>query len=97
MTELETNTITLRALRGEPLRDVQVRGMVIANAHAIAERQGITVADVNTTPTSITATIRAGRIEAMGFAAELRRMTTNWYRHKFGEPTLWGEPDDAER
>jgi hypothetical protein len=96
MNEVETSTITLRALRGEPLRDEQVRNMVIANAHAIAERHGIAVSDVTTTPTSVTATLRAGRIEAMGFAAELRRMTTNWYRHKFGEPTLWGDVDDAE-
>lgn len=97
MSDRDTNTVTLHALQGEPLRDEQVRDMVIANAHAIAERQGIDVADMNTTPTSISVSLRAGRIESVGFAAELRRMTSNWYEHKYGEPSLWGEADDAER
>ena len=38
------------------------------------------------------------QIEAVGFAAELRRLTTSWYTHKFGVDTLWGEaPTDDER
>jgi hypothetical protein len=92
----EISTVTLRSLHGEPLEDESVRDMVIANALAIAERHGIDVVDIDTTATSITTTLRTGRIQAMGFAAELRRMTNNWYRHKFGETTLWGEPDDAD-
>lgn len=84
--------ITLTALEGEPLRHDRIREMVVATAHAIAERQGIEVIDCSTTDTSITARLAAGRIEALGFAAELRRLTTSWYRHKFGVDSLWGEP-----
>ena len=84
--------ITLRALEGQPLADKRVRGMVEATAHAIAERQGVTVLQLTAAPDRITATLNVGRIEAMGFAAELRRLTTTWYTQKFGERTLWGEP-----
>ncbi len=90
----ETSTaITLRALEGEPLKHDNIREMVVATAHAIAERQGIRVIDLQTTPTAITARLETGRIEAIGFASELRRLTTSWYCHKFGVDTLWGKAD----
>lgn len=85
-------TVTLRALEGEPLVDERVRDMVVANAYAIAERQGIAVLRVTPLPDRIEVTLETGRVEAIGFAAELRRVTTNWYRHKFQKETLWGEP-----
>lgn len=84
--------ITLRALEGRPLEDERVRSMVEATAHAIAERQGVKVLKLIASPDRITARLNVGRIAAMGFAAELRRLTTNWYTQKFGERTLWGEP-----
>lgn len=83
--------ITLRALRGEPLEDAALRDIVVATAHAIAERQGIRVGEIETEPDRITITLGAGRIESIGFAAELRRVTTRWFRNKYGEETLWGE------
>lgn len=86
------STITLRALSGEPLRDGTVRDMVIATAHAIAERQGIRVVKLDAAFDAITATLEADRVASLGFAAELRRLTGNWYRHKFDGATLWGEP-----
>jgi hypothetical protein len=95
MSDTPRSTITLRALHGEPLADDSIRDMVIANANAIAERHGVKVHQARTTPESITVTLGAGRIEAFGFAAELRRVTDNWYRHKYGEPSLWGAAEDT--
>lgn len=89
----ESTQITLSALEGEPLIHEAICDMVVATAHAIAERQGIAVLDISTTPTSLTATLATGRIEAIGFAAELRRLTTTWYCHKFGVASLWGEAE----
>lgn len=89
--------ITLRALKGDPLSDKRLRGMIVATARGIAERQGIKVLSLATTPDSITVALATGRLEAIGFAAELRRLTTSWYTNKYGEDTLWGEPNkDAE-
>jgi hypothetical protein len=86
------SAITLRALSGEPLADPHVRDMVVATAHAIAERQGVKVLQLRPAPDHIAVTLNTGRIESLGFAAELRRLTTRWYTQKFHQPTLWGEP-----
>lgn len=83
-------TVTLRALSGRPLEDDAIREMVVATAHAIAERQGVVVSGARTEADSITVTLASGRIEAVGFAAELRRLTGRWYRQKHGGE-LWGE------
>jgi hypothetical protein len=88
----EESAITLRALDGAPLADDALRDMVVATAHGIAERQGVEVVDVDTTPESITVRLCCGRIEALGLAVELRRLTTTWYTRKYGAPTLWGDP-----
>jgi hypothetical protein len=88
--------ITLRALQGEPLKQQRVREMIAATAHAIAERQGIPVIEMDLNNDCITVALGTGRIEAIGFAAELRRLTTRWYTQKFGMETLWGEPPPEE-
>lgn len=97
MADSARTSITLRALEGEPLRDDAIAGMVTSTAHAIAERQGVEVLHLESGPDRITVTLGAGRMAAWGFAAELRRLTSNWYAHKHGG-TLWGEPprDDEE-
>jgi allophanate hydrolase subunit 1 len=87
------SAVTLRALEGDPLADASIERMIVATARAIAERQGIEVLDLATSPSSITVGLDAGRVEALGFAAELRRLTTNWYTAKYGKASLWGEPD----
>ncbi|MBT8486052.1 MAG: hypothetical protein HKO59_17540 [Phycisphaerales bacterium] len=84
--------ITLRALSGEPLADPAVRSMVVATVHAIGERQGVVVEGVETTPNRVTITIERTPIEALGFVAELRRITNAWYAGKFGGAPLWGTP-----
>lgn len=92
MTLPTTTRITLRALEGTPLQHENIRTMVVATAQALAERQGLRILEINADESSVTATVDADRIVAIGFAAELRRLTTSWYRHKFGVDTLWGEP-----
>ena len=94
MSATHGSSITLRALEGEPLADERIRDMVIATAHALAERHGLKVLHVETEPEKASFTLSAGRIEALGFAAELRRLTTRWYTQKYGELTLWGEAAD---
>lgn len=83
--------ITLSALEGTPLQHEMVQRMVLATAEALAERQGVKILRLEADESSVTATLAADRIVAIGFAAELRRLTTNWYRHKFGVETLWGD------
>lgn len=90
----ERSSITLRALSGRPLLDPVVRDMVIATAHSIAERNGVTLAAIHTSDDALTATLEASRLVALGFAAELRRVTSMWYTKKYSEPTLWGEPGE---
>lgn len=91
MSAAKPSKVTLSALEGEPLKHERIREMVIATAHAIAERQGIRILEIGATADSVAAALDAGHIEALGFAAELRRLTNNWYRHKFGVESLWGE------
>jgi hypothetical protein len=83
-------SVMLRALRGQPLEDAAVREMVVATAHAIAERQGVVVTGVDAEPDRITVTLRADRLVALGLVAELRRLTGRWYQAKHGA-TLWGD------
>lgn len=94
----EQSTVTLRALEGDPLRHAIVRDMTIATANAIAERSGVRIINLRTDERSVTITIAGTRMGAMGLAAELRRLTTAWYAHKFGVDALWGEAkiDDDE-
>jgi len=82
--------VTLRALAGEPLLDDVVRRMVVATAAAIAERTGVPVREIDTLPDRVVVTLDTDRLAAVGFAAELRTLTTNWYQHKTGIDHLWG-------
>jgi len=93
----ELTTVTLRALEGAPLADDRIRTMVEATARAIAERQGIDALDVRSEDDRISVTLRAPRVVAVGFAAELRRLTNRWYVEKYDAPTLWGDPPRPEQ
>ena len=90
------STITLRALQGEPLRDARIRDIVIATAHAIAERNGIEIMTLSATDDSISVELGVHRLAALGFAAELRRLTTNWHAHKSEGERLWGDPIEPD-
>lgn len=83
--------ITLRALEGRPLADAAIRAMVEATAHAIAERQGMKLLELHSEDDRIRVALPTNRLAAIGFAAELRRLTTRWYTQKYGAETLWGE------
>ncbi len=88
----QPSTITLKALEGAtPLADERVRSTVIATANAIAERSGVDLIELSATDDAITVTLDAPRLAAIGFAAELRRITTRWHSAKFNEGPLWGE------
>lgn len=87
----ERSSVTLRAIGGAPLGNTRVRDTVVATAHAIAERNGVTLNSVRTSPDAITVELGASRLAALGFAAELRRLTNAWHLKKFGPPALWGE------
>ena len=98
MSRSERSAVTLRTLAGTPLADPDLERMIVSTAHAIAERQGVRILGIDTGPDHVTAEIGAGRVAAIGFAAELRRVTEAWYRGKHGAQTLWGIPpvDDAD-
>lgn len=87
-------TITLRALSDAPtppLSDQTVRRTVLSAARALAERNGVTLISLDARSDHLTATLDAPRLVAIGFAAELRRITTWWYRKRTGIDHLWGE------
>ena len=95
-------TITLRALSGTPLADTAIRRTVQATARAIAERTGVELVSLEISNDRVKATLQASRLAGIGFAAELRRITTNWHQARTGQSHLWGEPttddgDDAQR
>jgi hypothetical protein len=86
----ESSSLRLRALEGIPMDDPVVRDTVIATAHAIAERFGVSVQALTTDSNSITVTLAIDKLAAIGFMAELRRLTNAWYEKKFKEGPLWG-------
>ncbi len=90
MSAAET-TITLRALSGEPLADESVRRTVVATARAIAERTGVPLLACDAEDDRLTVRLEASRLAAIGFAAELRRLTDAWSEGRRGE-RIWGEP-----
>lgn len=87
------STITLRALPGAtislPLVDPDISRMVRATAEAIAERTGVRLISLVSDDESVTAMLEGSQLVAVGFAAELRRVTDAWHERKFGMP-LWG-------
>lgn len=85
-------TVRLRALHGTPLDDAAVRRTVVSTAHALAERHGIVVEAVETSPESIVLTLGCDRLVATGLLAELRRSTNQWYEARFRDGPLWGTP-----
>lgn len=89
-------TATLTALSGSPLADARVRATVLSAATALAERTGVKIVRLEATDRSIEATLEAEEVVAVVFAAELRRMTNDWWRARHPDETLWGESNDWE-
>ncbi len=88
---IPVSEVTLHALEGTPLQHDAIREMVLATAQAIAERQGVNLIHLQADDTSVTVQVEGEEIIAIGLVAELRRLTSNWYCHKFGVDSLWGE------
>lgn len=91
MDAMDFVTATLHAIDGAPLADEKVRRMVIASAEALAERSGVRLVRVTATDTSLEAVLEAEEVVAVGFAAELRRSTNDWWAAKSGGEVLWAE------
>lgn len=75
--------------------DPVVRDTVVATAHAIAERTGVALRALATDADSITVTLEIDKLAAIGFMAELRRLTNAWYEKKFREGPLWGTAPES--
>ncbi|MEI7658412.1 MAG: hypothetical protein WCK33_10140 [Phycisphaerae bacterium] len=90
--EQPESTVTLSAVSGAPLEDHETRGTVVACAQALAERAGRRITHLATTDRAIVVTLRASRLEAIGFATELRTITNTWYEGKYRDGPLWGTP-----
>jgi hypothetical protein len=80
---------------GPVLRDPKVRNTVESTAHAIAERIGVPILAIHLSDDSIEVVLGCDEVGALGFAAELRRLTEAWHQSKF-HTTLWGEPPPEE-
>ena len=89
-------TITLRALAGEPLLDEAIARNVVAAARALAERTGVALACVTASADRVELDVEAPQRVAIGFAAELRRITERWRRQRYDGEPLWGEPRAAD-
>lgn len=81
--------VELRAGRGEPLRDLGVRAMVEATARSIAERSGVELLGLGAEAWGVWAVLETGRLGALGFMAELRRVTNAWHAGRSGGEPLW--------
>lgn len=99
MSDSTHSTIVLRALKGRPLTDKKVRAIVESSAWAIGERTGVRVISVETEDDRIRVALECSRLVAVGFAAELRRLTERWYAAKFPDSNraLWGLGPDREK
>jgi hypothetical protein len=95
MSAPQRSSITLRALDGTPLEDGRVCSIVVSTAHAIGERTGVEVVSVNASNDRVEVVLVCSRLEAIGFVAELRRLTEQWYARKFPDAGhLWGPPPE---
>lgn len=76
--------------RASALDDRAVQDAVRAAAIALAEREGVTIAQLEVDHSGLRAQVQGAEIVALGFAAELARATNRWARAR-GLGALWGE------
>jgi hypothetical protein len=92
---MEVSTAMLTAVRGEPLADVAVRAVVVSAAGALAERTGVKVVRIEATASGVQVVVEGPEVVAVGFVAELRRVTNAWWAGRRGKgvagESLWGE------
>lgn len=87
-------TASLTALSGAPLADARVRATVLSAATALAERTGVKIVRLEATDDAVHAVLEAEEVVAVVFAAELRRLTNDWWRARHPGESLWGEAND---
>ncbi|MEN0021076.1 MAG: HAD-IIIA family hydrolase [Planctomycetota bacterium] len=87
-TGVVTGRLTASSALHAPLADASVRRIVISTGHAIAERVGVDLTAIEADDHGVTVSLRGTRVAAMGFLAELRRLTNAWHRSKHGNE-LW--------
>ncbi len=86
----------LHAAADAALADSTVHDTVVASAEGIAERTGVRLVSIEVDGGGVTALVEGDRFMAIGFAAELRRLTGSWYaRHHPGEH-LWVDPPQGD-
>ncbi|MEE2682278.1 MAG: hypothetical protein VX641_07920 [Planctomycetota bacterium] len=83
--------VRLSSTLGAPLSDDSIRAIVGASAQAIGERTGVQVRITDLDDASIELEVEGSPLEATALAAELRRVTNDWHRDKFG-CALWSSP-----
>lgn len=76
--------------RASALDDRAVQDAVRAAATSLAEREGVTIAQLEVDASGLRAQVEGAEIVALGFAAELARATNRWARAR-GLGALWGE------
>ncbi|MBU6413723.1 MAG: hypothetical protein KGS45_09620 [Planctomycetes bacterium] len=91
----ESSTARLTSHAGPMLGDPKIRNTVISTANAIAERIGVPVLAIHVSDDSVEVVLACDEVAALGFAAELRRLTESWHQSKF-HSTLWGKPPPEE-
>ncbi len=85
-----SSTARLRAHWGSPLADDRTRETVVSAARALAERTGLKLLALRAGPEEIEVTVAAPPVAAIGFLAELRRLTNHWHLGRYGS-VLWPE------
>lgn len=86
--------IRLLARDAGALSDPRLRDLIIATAHGISERTGVTIVSAVVDEDAVELSAQAPPIVLMGLAAELRRVTNAWYAGRTGR-TLWAGDDGA--
>lgn len=91
-----TTTVLLKAINpfDQPLADERIRSTVEACATAIAERNGIRIISIETTESSIAATLDLHKLGALAFMAQLRNNTNRWHTSHTGK-NLWPSANDS--
>ncbi|MCE7973346.1 MAG: HAD-IIIA family hydrolase [Leptolyngbya sp. PLA1] len=89
---VEVAAVDLRPLEEGALDDARTRETVLASARSIAEQHGVRLVELGVADGALRLGVRADRMLALGFAAEVRRATNAWHRARTGS-ALW--PGDA--
>jgi len=83
-------SVTLHARRSDILSDAVFKETIKSMAHALAQRTGIQLLQLEFHTNSVTATVEGGEVIALGFATELRRDTERWWRSHRAPESPWG-------